>query len=641
MTANELLGEKIRAIYRIYCNCELKKLLELFSNEVSLKENHRYFSTRRRVLNRYISGDNVSQQHIKDEYNNFQISKLHIDNEPLFTVEEFINSDILTFTDRIKEYVEYEKKATAKYEQNYKYIYIYDSKITCYSIDYGDFKLLQNSESKFSIKVIPPSISNKKSIYNGTIDFFEKMISITLQNDYDHVTMLFDTSFKLRTDNKFYNNILYGVGIGINSKNQKIPIAKKVVLSEIKMDEKELKKHYLVLNETQLIEADENFYNFDGWTLDIAYLKRYKKKIINIHNFFSNLKYSDVIETSLVHGMIFTEFHAFSKMFEKFVDEKEFFLPSRKRVFLEFLRFLTYQKDNSVFLVMPLLDNGENIFLYETFEKESIKELVKKHANKGTKFNIIVVINSAQELYGSKFEKVLKELTVKNINFSFVYEKDIPKSTMGFDFFYTDCKKYVVAKDHLLENKNFTIIQDKSTIRKYIATYKKIESSSHNYLDLKHMIDNPVLKKLVGKWNCYFYGSFLTKKGEPILWDAKLEIEHDFKVTMTTQTKALEAGEIIIEENQSLIKLKSFETKNSLYIVLNNRFIKEINIIKISSKQFQKDLDFLSIGIISKKKLSKKDAKKLLGKTDKLLLKVDNELQNRLDDFIVKMKFPK
>ena len=641
MTKNQQLGEKVRIIYRIYCGQNSKRLLELFTNEKKLKDSYNYTQSRRRVINRYISGDNVDIKHIRQEFNNFHISRLNMDNEPLFTLDEFIQSDILSFTDRVKEYVLYEQKATNKYEQNYKYLYLYDCEVTCYTIEYGEFKLLPNSESSFGIKVIPPTNSKNKSIYKGNIDFFEKMISITLYNKYDHVTMLFDTSLKLLSQNSVYNNILYGVGIGINSKNQKIPVAKKVVLTESMMDEDEIKRHYLILNETQLIEADENLYNFDGWRLDINYLVRYKKIINNLHGFFSKLKYSEVIETSLVHRMIFTEFHAFSKMFEKFVDKKEFFLPSRKRVFLEFLRFLSYQKDDTVYLVMPLLDNGENIFLYESFEKESIKTLIKKQANEGIKFNIIIVINSIQNLHKNKFEKVFNELDLENIKLRFINEKDLDKSALGWDYFFTDCRKYVIAKDHMLENKNFTIIQDKSLIRKYVENYQKIEKLSKKYTDLKLIIDNPILKKLVGKWHCYFYGSFLIQKDEHIFWDAKLDINHSFGVKMISKEGSEDTGTIVIDENQSLIKVKNLETKNSIYMILNNRIIKDINVIKIASKQFQKDLDFFSIGIISKEKLTTKDAKKLLGETDKLLLKVDKGLQDRLDNFIVKMKYPK
>lgn len=636
-TTNEVLGIKVRIIYTLLCNRDNKRLLELFTNQKKLQENDNYLISRKRVINRYIDGYNVSEKDLREQYNYLTFSRLLINNEPLFSLDEFINSDIKTFTERIKAYGVYE----TEFDKNYHYIYMYDEEVGCYTIDYSQSTPVPLSENSWSIEVIPPQSKIGIGTYKGSMTFLENRISLTLENSFDHITMLFETSLKHTSSDAVSSNILYGVAIGINDQNQKIPMAKKVILVEAKMSEEELGKYYLILNETERLSADENLYTFEERSLDATYLSKYQKKIENLHTFFSNVKYSPFIKTSLAHHMIFTEFHAFKNMYDRFAQNQDYFLSDRKRVYLEFLRFLKIQNEKEAYIVLPISKKSENIFLYETVGRESIKELVISRANTGVKFTIIFVIQSIRDLEHGSFYASLHQLNEAGIAISFVYKKQIQKGGYSYDFFYAQSHNYVVSYEHLVQNKNFTIIQNRQHIRSYISNFKKIEQESFSYKDLITQkypcaLEHPLLEKIVGEWYCYFYGSFETADHEQMLWETNLSIDRIFHVKETIPNRNVLQGRLTIEENQSLITLFNPETKNSVYMTLNNRAIKSISIVMMYSKQYQKDSDMLNIGIISREKLTTDDAKNILGKSRKLIMKVDPTVQDRVDEFILK-----
>lgn len=639
-TINQLLGDKVRIIYTHYCHEDTQRLLELFTNQIEFQKNYKYTHSRRRVINRYIKGSNVQENDFRKQYEHFPFSKLQMHSKALFTLDDFIQCDLDAFTKRLDDYIAYEQTLSLNFDTSYRYIYMYDGQVSCYEIDYSDSKPISSVENSWSISVIPPSNKINASEYLGSITFYQNRISFTLENSYDHVTLLFETSLKRKSDKPVYNNILYGLAIGINDRNQKIPIAKKVILTETKMNEKERAKHYLILNESEQLHAIENLYTFEERELDAKYLSRYKDKIHNLHTFFSKVKYSPHIKTSLAHHMIFTEFHAFKKMYDKFSLNQDYFLSDRKRVYLEFLRFLKNQAEKEACIVLPIFQTSENIFLYESPEKESIKELVIARAKDGVKFTIIFVIRSNQNLDKRNFYTVLHELNEADVTISFIYQQQIEKNGFSDDFFYAQSHRYVVSKEHVGENKSFTIVQNKQRINGYIGNFKKLYRQSFSYQDLltqsyPYTIEHPLLEKLAGEWYCYFYGSFETKEEQPILWESHLDIDYTFRVTETIENRDTIYGQLKIYERQSLISMFNQYTKNSSYITLNNHDIKSITTVTLYAKQYQKDEDMMSVGIISRNKLTQDEAKKILGTHKKLILKVDPELQNRIDEHVL------
>jgi len=57
--------------------------------------------------------------------------------------------------------------------------------------------------------------------------------------------------------------------------------------------------------------------------------------------------------------------------------------------------------------------------------------------------------------------------------------------------------------------------------------------------------------------------------------------------------------------------------------------------VMLYSKQDQRELDMAMIGIMSRKRLMQEKAKVLLGREEESILKVDPQLQERIDGFIL------
>ncbi len=638
---NQLLGEKVRIIYTHYCHEDKQRLLELFTNQEQLAKNYKYTHSRRRVINRYIKGSNIQENDFRKQYKHFPFSQLKMHGKVLFSLNEFIQCDLDSFCEKLDAFSLYEQKATLDFDTSYLYLYMFDDKVNCYEIDYSSSKEVTCAENSWTVKIIPPKDKIGSEEYEGIISFSQSKISLNLFNSYDQVMMLFETSLKRRSDKPLYNNILYGLAIGISDHDQKIPVAKKVILTEVQMSQEQMQKHYLILNESEQLHASENLYTFEERELDVSYLSNYKSKIDSLHRFFSNVKYSPYIKTSLAQHMVFTEFHAFKKMYDKFSQNQDYFLSDRKRVYLEFLRFLKNYSEKEACIVLPIYKKSENIFLYESMGKQSIKELIISLAKEGVKFTIIFVIQSNQNLEHNNFYSILHQLHEVGIDLSFIYQQQIISNGFSEDFFYAQSHQYVISKESIYQNKNFTIAQNKQRIRGYIASFQKIYKQSFSYSDLQtqsypYSLEHPLLEKLVGTWYCYFYGSFETKSQQTILWEGQIEIDCTFKVTEIIENRDKIFGKLTINERQSVITLLNQNTKNNAYIHINNRTIKKITPITLYAKQYQKDEDMISIGIMSVEKLDKQRAKTILGDPRNLILKAEQSLQNRIDDDILK-----
>ncbi len=650
---NKLTGKKVKIIYEQICKKNIEELLELFFNPDEHNKNPKYKLSRKKVLQRYIREEKASLLDLKKQFTNLKISKLYIEDEPLFTVESFFDSDIASFTKRAKEYQNFQHKASLDIDTEYQYIYMFSSadkpiinnfskNFTYYKLDYTNAQKIV-CDKAIEVKVYPSNIKNI-GFYTGTIKRHNTKVVLSIFNEYDYITALFDTSLKSVTQTPLYEDHLFGVAVGINDHNQKIPVAKKVVMTKRVLNGVELEQLYLILNETQMIEAKENLYALESRDdQDSSHLSKYQQKITDIHTFFSNIKYSTLIKTSIMHHMVFTEFHVFKNMYDKFAAFQEYFLHDRKRIYLEFLRYLRIYKEESVYIVLPIFKDKSNIFLYESFEKKSIKELFIDLARGGMKFEIVFVIEKLQDYRNEKMNKVLRELKETGFKLLFVSKNEIENLVESYDFFYTQSKSSVIKKSHIRNTKRFIVTDSKEQIRSSIVDFQRINEHSYTY---DEVMDNScnicqndlILQKLLGVWHCYSYGSFEDEKNRPVLWEIMLEIKADYTILMKMQDKISSNGKLEVFKEESVFSIQSSQRDGNTFMILTNRKIKPITSLMIYSKQLHKDADMATVGIISRQQLLPEDAKKLLGKYEHSVLKVSPKFQTKIDDFILSYK---
>ncbi len=650
---NKLTGKKVKIIYERICNKNIEELLELFLNPIEHAKNPKYRLSRKKVLQRYIREEKASLSDLKKQFTYLKISKLYLEDEALFTLETFFDSDLGSFSKRIKEYQKFRHKASLDIDTEYQYIYMYNSadkivtnnlseSFAYYKLDYTNAKEAMCDKAT-QIKVYPKKTAST-GFYSGTIKRHDTKIVLSIFNEYDYVTALFETSLKSVTQVPLYEDHLFGVAVGINDYNQKIPVAKKVVMTKRVLKDSELEYLYLILNETQMIEAKENLYALESKdNHDSAHLAKYQEKITDIHTFFSNIKYSAFIKTSIMHHMVFTEFHAFKNMFDKFTSFQDYFLHDRKRIYLEFLRYLRIYREETVYIVLPIFDEKTNIFLYESFEKKSIKELFIDLAREGMKFKIVFVVDKLEDYKNERMSGVLEELNEFGFEILFASKNEVENSVESYDFFYAQSRSFVIKKSHIRNTRRFTVTDNKEQIRDSIVDFKKIDDLSYGYDDIKNDNHNIckkdyILQKLLGKWYCYSYGSFEDENNDPVLWEIKLEVKSDYRVSIKMPNKVSSEGRLEVLKEQSIFSINSLQRDDNIFMILTNRKIKPITSLMIYGKQMHKDADMATVGIISRRQLATEEAKKLLGKYENAVLKVNPKFQTKIDDFILSYK---
>jgi len=419
-------------------------------------------------------------------------------------------------------------------------------------------------------------------------------------------------------------------------------LSSKSLFVELVASEEEQRQLYLILNETQVLKAREKIVLEQGGKIDADHIRNYQQKIKDIHTFFSNVKYSNTIDTSIMHHMVFTEFHVFQSMFEKFAREQDYFLHDRKRVYLECTRYLQSHPKERVYIVLPLYDAEENIFLYQApGDKKTVLQLLIDLVRRGISLEMVFVIKRREDYRNEKMQSVFRELDKAGAKLGFVEQKQIEDSVGSYDFCYTDKGKDAVFKGRTSYRNRFTVTRNSERLKALKSDFQVIWQESTPYAQIAKgkeiiAIDDPVLQKLVGAWYLYFYGSFHNRSGEAVFWEVALEILPDYSVTENAEINRITSGRLEVFPKQSLFSLLSSQSNNILAGVVTNSKISSVMSVMLYSKQDQRELDMAMIGIMSRKRLMmKEEAQVLLGREEESILKVDPQLQERIDGFIL------
>jgi len=648
---NELLAKKVKTIYELICNADIMELVELLSDQNLLQHKPNYREHRKKALQTILKKGRTSKSRMQKEYHTYKLSQLYMSDMPAFDENFFFESDIEIFRKRVDEYQRYLQKESLDFDMAYRYIYLFDhseseednhnvNNLIYYKVEYSETTALR-FQNGFPIKVYPPESKLYCGEYRGIIQKKENQIILMFENRYDSVHIIFNSSLASSSLNPIFHESYYGLAIGISDENQQTPVAKKVVFSKKKFTLEEKEQLYLILNETQTLEAKENIYALEKSTaLNADHLEKYAKKIKDIHTFFSNVKYSETIDTNIIHHMVFTEFHVFQKMFEKFSHKQDYFLRDRKRICLEFIRFLGAHPNESVTMVLPLCSNEDNIFMFEVPGKKSLKTLFADLACKGMQIQMVFIVEKPADYKTPQIKEVFKELSQAGIAIYFAAKNNVENFVSSYDFCYTQNGTDAIFKSHIRYKEMFTITQNKEQIKTLMIDFERIKARSYSLDEVEKGtcivgVKNRVLQKLIGKWYLYFYGSYPYRNGIPLFWEVPVEVKADYSVTEIDKYGNAQRGKATIYPKQTLLSLISIQTENTHHIVMNNSKVSDIMPVMIYSKQKQKDLDMAMIGVISRDILAEKDVQELLGNPGNVVLKVDPMLQNRIDDFIL------
>jgi len=648
---NRLMWKKVNYIYEHLFHHEVSELVESLSDESLLKKAS-YRGNRKKAFASMLRKQRVDKERLEKIFPSCKISKWMMNGQPLFDKRLFFESDIDTFKNRIDQYVTYLQKASIGLDLSYRYIYMFDhsnheevihnvNNIVYYEVNYAESKNLKTEEG-LPVTVTPPVTKKYLGSYKGRIYTRGKQLVLVYENSDDSVHIVFNTALATSSVNPLFDDNYYGLAIGIDDANGHTPVAKKVVFSKRRFSDEEKEQLYLILNETQRLEAKENIYALDpAIKIDADHIGKYQRKIKDIHTFFSNVKYSNAIDTSIMHHMVFTEFHVFQRMFDKFARQQDYFLHDRKRVYLEFVRYLQFHPHEEVQMVMPLSDASENIFLFQApGDKKTLLTLFRELVTNGLVLEIVFVIKKREDYRNEAMREVCNALDSVGVKLSFVEQRAVEFLVDSYDFCCTKQGKDAVFKGRSSYRNMFTVTRNSEKVKSLRNDFQTIRQLSAGYeaiRDGKEIIgiDDAVLKKLVGAWYLYFYGSFNSRDGEAVFWEVALDVRADYSVVENAPVNRVSSGTVEIFQKQTLFSLVSQETGNTLFITMTNNKIADVMSVMLCSKQDQRNLDMAMIGIMSHEKLMKEEVQGLLGTQENNILKVDPMLQIRIDEFIL------
>jgi len=605
------LHNKLNLILELLCENSYDKLTDYFLDE--RKTNH---DNRKKHIKKLIR-DRVSSysKNFREDYNRYKISSI-------FTLDEFINSSEDKFSKIIGEYIKLRYKANSS--TLYPYMYIFDrehkEKIYSYQINY---KCQEKGRiQKITMNSLETDDINEEYIgemiyhHNGSVSFIIKndisTIHILIQNDLD------THSFKY----------LYGVYMGEAHKNQKILIAKKVILSKEQIEYQEYKNLYLSLNEIEIISTVESFHHADDRSDIFTHLEKYSLKLEDYNNLFNNLTTKQELQNDFYLQLAFKEFYGTSKLINKLSTQKQYFTLNRTNILETVFKILN--DDTALYMVMPIFDS-DNIFVKETTKANQLRErfLTLKKAK------IIFIIDSNRNI--DDFQYIFEEMSKLN-SIKFALKDEVENSVNSLDFFYTNKKDFVATRKLRTDKQAFYISKERDTIDEHEIFYKKIDKMSISYQEFSKnsfSIFSKEMKSILGEWYVYRYGDYIHENGERKLWESILKINSANRVENFRRDgkERVANGEITVTKKQIIINLISLSTGNSKIIYFNkDKKIYPIIQLFFIDKRFARDDDMLSVGILSKQKLTTQKAREILGEDKLLIFTPPVSLKERIDE---------
>lgn len=628
-----LFYEKIQCIYNNIVKKDINKFTELFY----IKDGKATWENRKSyLLKNWIKPKDkiINSRMFNSEYEKYLFSKLTIYGRRLFDgAKEFKEIEIELFCDRIKNYlhsqVELDSSANIKYR--YMYVFNLDEIRDSFNINYYEIEYAQThkaNEIGINVKLPKDKFSLDIESYSGVFKYQNSKIILTFENSDDYISAIFNTDLI----NK-YTKYLVGVCTGITDINQKIPVAQKVVLTKEKIeDSNEL---YLLLNETEIISAQENSYRFkhSDKNFNSVHLKKYIEKIHRLNLLFKKVSEQEKYG-SFYEQLAFKEFSATDNIFQKIKEHRPYYINNRKRVLDILLKSYSYEQYSHIYMVMPI-HQEDNIFEHLSSKALILQEELKELSSE-VEIEIIFVIDSCQKSFGCEFKTFLSNI-YKDINIYFAFKEQIKNEVNSIDFLFTDKKNFVVSKFLRVHSPSFNLFQDKSTIDEHETMYRKILNRSLSYekfiKDRRQLcvIESPIVKNLVGDWYFYIYGS---RK----LWKNRVVILSDGSVNCYLDDIKVWRGTIISREYQSVILLEDEITKRVFTIVFDHQphKIQDAFSVKTIGKQYKSDLDILTIGLFSRRYIESSKVYEILGDIDDIRIleksKIEENLANYLSD---------
>ncbi len=624
----KMFHKKINCIYNILCNRDLDKLVDFFYiKDAKTTRKNRKIYIKKKWLNKA-----TYPRLFKREYKKYPFfEKITLNNKPIFkNADEFLEISYREFCEKIKEYVNQDISLKVDINIEYKYLYIYHTTalenchIDYYSIEYRD----NLNFKRINVEIEPPKSRKalKLKPYPGIFEYKNGNIVLTFENNNDYVFTLFNIN--LINSNVDY---LVGVGIGISDINEKIPVAKKAILSKNIIED--VNQIYTIINETEVISAKENSYSLNYYDKNYyrEHLIKYGEKIDNLNSLFRNLSQQKTFNNFNLQ-LIFREFSAINKIFKKVINNKSYYVNSRKRIWDILLDSYSYENYTHLYVVMPIYKE-DNIFEYQYQEALDLQERLINLSHK-VKMEFVFVLNDCKKPYfNHDFKNFLSKID-KSVKIYLALKDRIEESVNSIDFLFTNKKDFVISRFLRVDKAVFNIYNNKTTIDEHQTMYRKIVNRSVEYnREDNHKVcysSHPVLQALIGEWYHYLYDPKIFLENRVIIYD-------DGTIEYFCQGVQTDFGNIEHKKQQSIITLEDIKNERLFTITFDNHphKLQKAFLVKSTSKQYKKESDIFAIGIFSKDKIEESKAKEILGDINRVRLLESPDIYDRLSNYLL------
>jgi len=424
------------------------------------------------------------------------------------------------------------------------------------------------------------------------------------------------------------------------SYKRRVPLCNKSVLTKKRLTAKEKEELAIILNETEELILDEEL----KLSLEYPYFNKFYEKIQNIKLFLKNREdfFREEINNSPYFNIIYDTFFSFCMIASKSKSKSKYWVSNKRRAYKTFLDSLSRIENSSCYIVNPIFDSY--IYLFNDYSPKLINHNIEC-ARKGLKIEQIFIAKRDYKI-NDFTQEMIKKLEDNGITVRFALLEDIEKipKLKSYDFLYSNSLESVGLYRSVDDYKYlYNVIVSPITILKLKATYKKIKKISlplQSFLEYQNKIEDPLIEKLYGVWYHYSYGS-IKEKNEPKIWEEKLEIEKNGDVFyMEENGKIILKGKLNISFSlkDAFIYLIEPDSQNIILIKFNkDEVYKGIFRAPILDNSFQEDINMISFGFFSKKKLDIKVVKEILGEERKSVLIEDKKLQDRINNFLRKI----
>ncbi len=618
---------KIECIYEHICNKDIYKLTELFLNDTDI-------SNRKIHIERKWLVKDLTPRLFKKEYNNYNFSKLTLNDKRLFRdATEFLEIGLDEFCKRVKEYAHHSSLQKFKSFNTYPYLYMPNYINNEFFIDYYKLTYKDRLEpSKISLEAIPPQKKSHLNIskYGGICIVKDDFYILRLENDSDYLIAIFNTN----NINKNINYIV-GLAIGVADTNKKNVIAKKAIISKKRFSDDELKEIYLTLNESEVLDTKENLFYLEDSNnnLNLMHLKKYNNKIDRFRALFCNLIDKYPFFQQFYYQTALNRFIDVSEVLERSTNNRSYFIADIIDILLNLLNSNSVEKFNFLKIVMPY--NQNNLFTFHSNKATKIRDTLLKLA-KDIKIEIIFVLIKCKNSFEKRFLDFLQIAYNSGISINFANFEDIQSNVNSIDFIITNKNSFVIAKNLRSEQNLYSVYTSDILYDDYQSIFNKILNSSISFKSFKEnnwsycKSRNEILDMLVGSWHLYIFGS-------QKFWSDILKINQDNRVELISEDKITDIGTILIKKKQALVILEDIYNDNLLTITFDihskDRLLNAF-VASVVAKKFGYDDDLLSFAIISKYPIKEEIAKEILGNRDKTVLS-NEDIKDRLNKYIV------